>query len=148
MKFRLIAVLALVCLIALPTFAASLAKAGRWETTVSMEMTGMPVKMPARTLATCVTEEQAKDAENLIPKSGDKRGGCTYSDVKIEGSTVSWKMNCEKQGMSGDGKVTYKGDSYDGAAHMTIPNGGEINMKYSGVYKGACDGTEFKSDKK
>jgi hypothetical protein len=147
MKSRHVALLALVCLLAVPTFAADLAKAGRWETTAQMEMPGMPIKMPPQTFVTCLTEEQAKNAENLVPKSGDKRGGCTYTDVKVEGSTVSWKMNCEKQGMTGAGTITYSGDSYDGSVQMKMGDR-DMSMKYTGKYKGACDGTEMNAEKK
>ncbi|HXA16881.1 MAG TPA: DUF3617 family protein [Thermoanaerobaculia bacterium] len=89
MKLRNLALFAVVSILALPLFAGNLAKPGRWQTTVQMEMTGMPMKMPARTIFTCVTKEQAEKPENLIPKAGDKRGGCTYTDVKVDGSTIS-----------------------------------------------------------
>jgi hypothetical protein len=143
MKFRLIAVLALACLIALPTFASSLAKPGKWQTTIQMEMPGMPMKMPAQTVVTCVTKEQADNAENLIPKSGDKRGGCTYNDVKVDGSTVSWKMTCEKSQATGTGSVTYSGDSYTGTMHMKVQDH-DMSATYSGKFLGACDGSEQK----
>jgi hypothetical protein len=142
MKLRNIVVFALASFFAASLFAGDLAKAGRWETTVEMEMAGMPMKMPAHTMATCVTKEQAENAENLIPKAGDKRGGCTYTDVKVDGSTVTWKMSCEKSGMTGTGTVTYKGDSYEGSMHMKMQDR-DMTAKYSGKYKGACDGTEI-----
>ena len=88
MKLRNVVLFALVCSLALPVMAASIAKAGKWETTVQMEMPNMPMKIPPHTMAVCVTKEQAENAENLIPKAGDKRGGCTYTDVKVEGTTV------------------------------------------------------------
>src|SRR5476649_658791 len=101
MKLRNFALYVIVCTLALPAFAGNLAKSGRWQTTIETEMAGMPMKMPARTVLTCVTKEQADNAETLIPKSGDTRGGCTYSDVKVDGNTISWKMTCEKSGMTG-----------------------------------------------
>ncbi|MEA2239325.1 MAG: hypothetical protein QOC81_4049 [Thermoanaerobaculia bacterium] len=143
MKLRHFALVAVVCAFSLPLFAAHLAKAGRWTSTIQMEMPGMPMKIPAQTVNTCITKEQAENAENLIPKSGDKRGGCTYSDVKVEGSTVSWKMTCEKSGMSGSGSMTYHGDSYDGSMQMKMQDR-EMSAKYNGKYVGECDGTEMK----
>ena len=89
MKLRNLVLFAIVCSLALPVMAANpIAKAGKWESTIQMEMPNMPMKMPAHTMTVCVTKEQAENAENLIPKTGDKRGGCTYTDVKVEGSTV------------------------------------------------------------
>jgi hypothetical protein len=144
MKFRNLALAALVCTFALPTFAATpLAKPGRWQNTIETEMAGMPMKMPAHVVVTCVTKEQAENAENLIPKAGDKRGGCTYTDVKVEGSTMTWKMTCEKSGVTGSGKVTYSGDSYDGSMQMKIQDH-EMSAKYTGKFLGECDGTEQK----
>jgi hypothetical protein len=109
MKLRKLVLSLFACTLALPLSAAHLAKAGKWQGTMQMEMPGMPMKLPAQTFVHCVTKEEAENAENLIPKSGDKRGGCVYTDVKVEGSTMTWKMTCEKSGMTGTGTVTYHG---------------------------------------
>src|SRR3954452_6924172 len=102
MKLRNIVLSAIVCSLALPVMAADpIAKAGKSESTFQVEMPNMPMKMPPHTMSVCVTKEQAENAENLIPKTGDKRGGCSYTDVKVEATTVSWKMTCEKSGMTG-----------------------------------------------
>ena len=143
MKLRHLALVAAVCAFSLPLLGASLAKAGRWQSTIQMEMPGAPMKIPAQTFATCVTKEQAENAENLIPKSGDKRGGCTYTDVKIDGNTISWKMTCAKSGMTGSGTMTYHGDSYEGAMEMKMQDR-DMSAKYTGKYVGECDGTEMK----
>jgi hypothetical protein len=143
MKFRSLAVLGIACTLALPALAGSLAKPGKWQTTIQTEMAGMPMKMPPHTVVTCVTKEQADNAENLIPKAGDKRGGCTYTDVKVDGSTVTWKMTCEKSGMTGSGKITYSGDSYEGSMQMKMQDH-EMSAKYTGKHLGECDGTEQK----
>jgi hypothetical protein len=142
MKLRNIALCALVSILAVPAFAANLGKAGKWQTTIETEMAGMPMKMPAHTVTTCVTKEQVENAENLIPKSGDKRGKCTYKDVKVEGSTVSWSMACDN-GMTGSGKIAYNGDEYAGSMQMKMQDH-DISAKYTGKYLGACDGTETK----
>src|SRR5881397_1231637 len=102
MKFRNLALFVLVCALVLPAYAAGPAKAGKWQTTVEMEMEGMPVKMPPTTFAHCITKEQAEDAQSAIPR-GDRQSACALSDVKVDGSTVSWKMTCEKTGMTGNG---------------------------------------------
>ena len=147
MKLRNIVLSAIVCALAIPVMAATpVAKAGRWQNTIQMEMPNMPIKMPPQTSMTCVTKEQAENAENLIPKSGDKRGGCTYTDVKVEGSTVSWKINCEKSGMTGSGTATYHGDTYEGAMQMKMRDQ-EVSAKMTGKFLGECDGTEASTKK-
>jgi hypothetical protein len=147
MKLRNIVLSAIVCSLAIPVMAADpIAKAGKWEATIQMEMPNMPMKMPAQTFTTCVTKEQAENAENLIPKTGDKRGGCTYTDIKVEGSTVSWKMTCEKSGMTGSGSTTYHGDTYEGSMQMKIHDQ-DMSGKMTGKFLGACDGTEINNKK-
>jgi hypothetical protein len=44
--------------------------------------------------------------------------------------------------MSGSGTMTYRGDTYDGSMQMKMHDQ-DVSMKYSGKYKGACDGTEI-----
>ena len=61
MKLRNVVLSAIVCSLALPVMAASIAKAGKWETTVQMEMPNMPMKIPAHTMNVCVTKEQAEN---------------------------------------------------------------------------------------
>ena len=65
-----------------PSWPATDRQGRQMESTVQMEMPGMPMKMPPHTMTVCVTKEQAENAENLIPKTGDKRGGCTYTTSK------------------------------------------------------------------
>jgi len=142
MKLRNIVLSAIVCSLALPVIAATpIAKPGKWQSTVQMEMSNMPVKMPPQTFAFCLTKEQAENPENLIPKSGDKRGGCTYTDVTVDGSTISWKLVCEKSGMTGTGSTTYHGDTYEGSMQMKMHDQ-DMSAKMTGKFLGACDGTE------
>ena len=129
----------IVCSLSTLAFAASPAKPGKYEMTVQSEMTGMPMKMPPHTFTYCLTKEDIENAEKLAPEQQRKNSDCKRTDMKIDGNTVSWKISCEKSKMTGDGKVTYSGDSIDGNMHMSMPNGGEMNAKYTGKYLGACD---------
>jgi hypothetical protein len=137
MKFRNFALFVIVCALVVPAYAAGPAKAGKWQTTMEMEMEGMPMKMPPVTTTHCITKEQADSAESAIPKN-DRQTGCTFSDVKVDGGTISWKMTCEKQGMTGTGTVTYAEDSYTGKMDMKVRDR-DMHMKYAGKYLGACD---------
>lgn len=131
-----IASYALAVALLVPAFAnAAVTKAGKWQITIESEMPGMPMKMPPITMTQCITKEQAEKPE---PPKAKKSDDCKVSDYKIEGNTVSWTMTCEKQNVSGEGKITYSGDSYDGAMHVKM---GEMEMtqKYHGKYLGECD---------
>jgi hypothetical protein len=139
MTIKKLAVLLAVCLLPVAVFAASPAKPGKWEMTIQTEMSGMPMKMPPHTVSYCLTKEDAENAEKLAPEQQRKNGDCKRTDLKVDGNTVSWKMSCEKSGMTGEGQVTYSGDSYTGGMHMSMANGNEVRAKYSGKYLGACD---------
>lgn len=119
--------------LALPMFAGPM-KAGKWSTTMQTEMPGMPIKIPPVTVETCVTPEQAEHPEPPKQKNSD----CKISDYKLEGSTVTWKMTCEKQNMTGEGKITYGAESYAGEMHMKMGEH-EMSAKYSGKRVGDCD---------
>ena len=135
MKFRNFALFVFVCALVVPAY--GLGKAGKWQMTMEMDITGMPMKMPPMTFTHCVTKEQAENPEAAIPKS-QRDSGCKYTDVKVDGNTVSWKVECEKSKMTGTGEVTYTADSYTGKADMKMQDR-EMHAKYSGKYLGACD---------
>jgi hypothetical protein len=143
MKLRNFALCILVLAIAIPTFAAegkSPMKPGKWQITITMDMPGMPMKMPPMTFTNCITKEQA---ENPQPPKAKQNDDCKVSDYKMDGNVVTWSMKCEKQNMTGEGKITFSSDSYEGESHMKM---GEMEMsqKYAGKYLGECDGTEKK----
>lgn len=116
--------------------AASPQKAGKWQSTMQMEMPGMPVKLPPVTVTTCLSEEDVKDPQKSIPN--DPKSDCKFGDVNVDGNTMSWTMECPKQGMKGKGSMTYENDTYSGQMDMSVGEQ-EMKMKYSGKYLGACD---------
>ena len=134
MKIRTIVLFIVVVALASPTFAGP-QKAGKWQTTMKVEMPGMPMQMPAITHEVCVTPEEAEKPE---PPRSQRTQECKISDYKIEGNTVSWKMVCEKSKMTGDGKITYSADSYEGEMHAKMGDQ-QVTTHYSGKRIGDCD---------
>jgi hypothetical protein len=136
---------AAVATLALPLAAATGTpqKPGRWETTVKMEMPGMPMELPPVTTAVCLTKEDVEHPEKALPKASD--AGCTVADFKVTGNTATWSMKCTTpQGpMTGKGSITYTENSYTGSMDLTMSEQ-EIHAKLSGAFKGECDGTEMK----
>jgi hypothetical protein len=128
-----------VCLLAVSSFAAdppkNPMKPGKWEITTQMDMPGM--QMPARSFTKCVTKEDAENVENAVPR-GRQDSQCKISDVKVEGNTISWKMNCAESQMTGEGKATYEGDTYVGEMHVKAADH-EMTIKYTGKRLGDCD---------
>jgi hypothetical protein len=108
-------------------------KPGKWEVSVQMDMPGM--QLPAQTATQCITKEQAESAEAAIPRN---EAGCKVSDIAVNGNTVSWKVACEAQHLTGEGTLTYQEDSYTGEAQMKIGEA-EMKMKYKGKRLGDCE---------
>jgi len=126
---------ALLC--SLPLFAGP--KPGKWEGTIQMEMPGMG-KMPPMTVSHCVTAEDAAHPEKNIPR-GQNDAACKLEDVKMDGSTVSWNVNCPAQGRrpatTGHGQITYGSESYDGWMKMKMQDQ-EMTISYKGKRVGDC----------
>ncbi|MEA3223190.1 MAG: DUF3617 domain-containing protein [Thermodesulfobacteriota bacterium] len=111
-------------------------KEGLWEITTKIEMPGM--EMPAMKHTQCIT----KDA--LVPQSSQPgQGGqeCKITETKVDGNTVTWAIECNDQGgkMKGTGKITYKGDSFEGVMTMSMPQANmEMTSHISGRRIGDC----------
>lgn len=112
---------------------------GLWEITVKMDMPGMPMQMPAMTHTQCITKK------DLIPQKPEKNQDCKTISSKTSGNTVSWTIQCrDKDGTTAEssGKVTYKGDKFDGIIDMTVKQPGQGKMKMtqriSGKRIGEC----------
>lgn len=135
MKLRTLALAAVVLALSLPVFAAkSPMKPGKWQITMTMEMANMPA-MPPMTFTNCVTKEQAENPQP--PKRKDQN--CELKDYKIDGNTVTWSVQCTgKMNATGEGKMTFNGDSYEGTTHMKM-NDMDMTQHFTGKYLGDCD---------
>src|SRR2546430_223956 len=107
-------------LLALPLSVYAGPKPGKWQISTEVEMPGM--KMPASTTMHCVTADESEHPEKAIPK-GQNQGNCKISDFKVDGNKMSWSISCEGGrggNVSGNGEITYAGDSYDGWMKMKV----------------------------
>ena len=66
------------------------------------------------------------------------------TDQKVSGDTVTWTMVCKEKDstIEGKGRITYKGDSFDGTTNTTIKDKSgkaqQIATKMSGKRLGPC----------
>ena len=102
---------------------------GLWELKTKMEMPGMPAEMAAkmgdRTTTYCVKPGERKWNEQRM--QNDRVKQCEQTDLKVDGNTTSWKMNC-KDGTTGEGSITHNGrDAYK--TEMTMNMKGSTNVK-------------------
>jgi hypothetical protein len=133
MKVRNVALFVAAVALAMPLFASPM-KAGKWKVTMETKMAGMDMKLPPMTFEKCVTPEEAEKPQPPKMRNDD----CKLEDYKLDGSTVTYKIKCEKSGTTGEGKITYSADSYDGEVHMTV-HGTEMTVKHTGKRTGDCD---------
>ena len=111
---------------------------GLWEITTKAEMKGMPNQMPAMTMKQCMTKK------DMTPKPMNKDQNCTMKDQKVVGDTLTYAMECkDKDGTvtQTTGKMTYKGDSFDGSNNVTMKNKQgtmQMSSKMTGRYLGPC----------
>lgn len=106
---------------------------GLWETTVKMQMQGMPFTIPPFTSRHCITQK------DLVPDTQRPQQHCKVSHKNISGNTVSWKVNCDNGGgrtTSGDGVITYSGDSFQGTMNMQMAGGGGPAMSMHDTISG------------
>jgi len=140
MFFRVILTIVAGCfLCASLSFAEPDMREGKWEITTKTDMPGMPMQMPPMTYTHCITKK------DVIPQKPEKNEDCKIVSSKTSGNTVSWVMQCrDKDGTTVEysGKVTYKGDRFDGTVEMTLNQPGEVKMKMiqhmSGKRIGEC----------
>ncbi|MBW2607032.1 MAG: DUF3617 family protein [Deltaproteobacteria bacterium] len=116
------------------SFAGSLLKEGLWEITSKMEIPGMPVPMPPITFKQCMTNQ------NPVPNQSQSGQECRMKNIKTKGNTVSWDMVCDSQQgeMKSSGKITYKGDRFNGVVLTDIPGQGQMKMTMTGRRIGKC----------
>ncbi|MBM4278044.1 MAG: DUF3617 family protein [Deltaproteobacteria bacterium] len=108
-------------------------KEGLWEMTMTMEMPGMPMKMPPQTNTHCLTKK------DMVPQKGEPGQECKVIKHEVKGDTVTWFMECKtKEGPATfDGKVTYRGESFEGVVKMKS-GGMDITQNLKGKWIGKC----------
>ena len=135
MMLRRLALAAAVLMLIVP-LVAQIRQDGRWAVTMEMSMPGMT--MPAMSAETCLTPEDVKNPQSLMPPGRGNPGNCSVSDYKQSGNTVTWSMKCEGQNaMTGTGEMTYTGDTYTGTMNMNAA-GRSMVMKMNGKRLGDC----------
>ncbi len=120
-------------------------KEGNWEYRMQMQMEGMPagMKMPEQVINNCVTNESVEKG-GLGSKDGKMPDGCTVKNMKVSGSTATYRLECTKDPvMTVDTTMTFGGDQMNMTQKMAMNQGGQVmNMTntMTGRYTGPCAG--------
>lgn len=117
-------------------------KAGQWEVTSQMTLTGMPFTPPPQKVKVCLTAEDV--ARNAPPKPVADDSGCSMQNLKQDASSASADLQCSGK-MKGSGRFEVKyADSthYSGTMNFNGDFGGrpaQMQQTYSGVWlKDGC----------
>jgi hypothetical protein len=126
-------------------------KEGEYETSFKMEIPGMPAGMAGvnRTYKQCVTREDLEKGKGDMfsdPKTGKNESSCEIKNMKNSGNTVSYDMNCPKEGMLSSTTLTFAGNNVKGVTTMKMsganakdmpPGMGNMQMQFESKYLGA-----------
>lgn len=119
---------------------AALAQAGSgnlYRVTTKMEVDGMPIQMPSRSIEVCGPKNQA--SEKMVPADEN----CTVTDFRVVGNKSSYAMTCRGETpMTATGEFEQLGpDAYRGKMRMQTQ--GEdamtMNMSFEGKKIRECD---------
>ena len=107
-------------------------RTGLWESHIESEIEGLPISPPPMTHQNCVTED------DLVPQLDSPGQECKVLEHDTRGKSVSWKVQCRQDGMTmtGTGKITYSGETYEGSVVMTMDGGPMGPMKMTQTMKG------------
>jgi hypothetical protein len=96
---------------------------GKWETSLTMDMPGMPAR-PAITTTHCVKPDEVKDNQSVAERmQANSKGKCKVSDVKFEGDKLSYSFTCDT-GASGTTELVFGGTTYEGTTKISISGRG------------------------
>ncbi|GMQ92231.1 MAG: hypothetical protein BMS9Abin11_1553 [Gammaproteobacteria bacterium] len=107
---------------------------GLWRFETSIEMTGMPMKMPPQSGTFCVKKG------NYMPDQKRMKKGCKYKQEK-DGNNISWHMSCANPKMEAKGNMKYSGRRMQGSSVATVYRRGKkvlMTTKINGQYLGSC----------
>jgi Protein of unknown function (DUF3617) len=102
---------------------------GLWEVSVTREVAGSPYR---RTVSTrdCHSPSANRALLSVIPKTQEESASCDYSDAKMDGHELSWRVACKGKGMSltGAGRLTFSGAAFEGSATLERKAGGKVSQ--------------------
>ncbi|MGQ0619181.1 MAG: DUF3617 domain-containing protein [Panacagrimonas sp.] len=138
-------------------------KPGLWEGSVKMDLSSVMANLPPETAAQmkamgiemptgtaiktqfCLTPEQA--AKNVVPQVTDAQSGCSVTDSRRSGDTLTASVHCDGA-MKGDGGMEVKlgsPESYTGTMRFSgLSDQGlalEMNNEFSGRWVSASCGS-------
>jgi hypothetical protein len=119
-------------------------KEGMYETTMQMEIPGMPGGMGKQNMKfqNCVTAEDIEKGKVGKGKDGKTPDNCEVKNFAMSGNTASYTTVCKGDPeMTADTKIAFTDAGYNMDMQMAMKQGGQVmNMKQhmEGRYMGPC----------
>ena len=114
-------------------------KPGMWETTMEMEIVGLPPEM-ARMMPQKQpeTERECVQSRDFEFKAEDMGEECTFNKIEESASRVVWEIKCQTEAgtSTGKGEANYRGTTTDGWFEMDVQGGPMGGMKMRSTFKG------------
>ncbi len=125
-------------------------KPGEYETTVKMEIPGVPAGAGGgnNTFRKCYTKEdldKSKGDPFGNPNSGKRESSCEVKNVKTSGNTMSYDVDCPKEGMLSTTILAFSDNNVKGLTKMKMsgekaknlpPGMGNMQMQFESKYLG------------
>lgn len=116
---------------------------GMWETTSSMEITGMPPEMASMMQKAPKVEKECVKDKNYDFDPGEQNKGCTLKSTRQSSKKLIWEITCDSQSgnANGQGEANFKGDTVSGWFEMNMQGpAGPMKMRHSfeGKRLGSC----------
>lgn len=110
----------------------------KWEITTRMDITGLPIRMPATTVIVCAPPGEMNEERML------EQDGCTLGKVTKAGNTTRFAIQCtEPQAMTGTGEITRRSaDAWEGqfsASGKVAGKSVEMKAAISSARRGDCE---------
>ena len=126
-------------------------KEGQYETSFKMEIPGLPAGLGGmnHTVKNCVTKEDLEKGKGDMfsdPKSRRNDTSCVMKNMKSSGNTMSYDMECPKEGMNSTTTLAFADNSVKGLTKMQMtgenaknmpPGMGNMQMQFESKYLGA-----------
>lgn len=139
-RFRPAGMAPLLCSFCAPLLAAPDMNPGLWEVTVQLESPGTAMVMPPITQTLCFSLQDV-EAGGMTQPTGNfgQSSQCKPDNLVIGADSASFTLNCD--GLSGEGHMTYNGDSYSGSADLALGLASEsqrLKQTFNGRRLGDC----------
>ena len=100
-------------------------KEGQYETTFKMEIPGLPAGIGGfnNTVKSCVTKDDIEKGKGDMfrePKNGRKDSSCEMKNMKSSANTMSYDVECPKEGMNSTTTLAFADNSVKGLTKMTM----------------------------